>query len=34
MIKNYIETIIDAKDVFSEIEYNDVGKPVNVEIFQ
>lgn len=34
MLKTFLEKIVEAKDSFSEIEYNPVGLPINIEIFQ
>ena len=34
MLKTFLEKIVEAKDPFSEIEYNPVGLPINIEIFQ
>lgn len=34
MIKTFLEKMIEAKDAFSKIEYNPVGLPINIEIFQ
>lgn len=34
MLKLFLEKMIEAKDAFSEIEYNPVGLPINIEIYQ